>query len=179
MTALQTKIISLREGRTVPRNPPAYNPQSNGPCEKAVQDVTAHFRAIKFCLEYRLGREIEASEKIIEWALPHSAYLLSRFSVGHDGMTPYERTTGRKWRRPLVEFGELVLAKLALRRVGHGKTKRQKKKLVGRSIEAVWVGQVGRTGEHIVVKPSGDAVRCRTGEQACRRGEGRRGEASA
>ncbi len=40
MVKLQSKIIAMRAGRTVPRYPPAYNPQSNGPCEKAVQDAT-------------------------------------------------------------------------------------------------------------------------------------------
>ena len=31
-----------------------------------------------------------------------------------------------------------------------------------RAIKCVLVGQVSRTGEHIVVKPNGDAARCRT-----------------
>ena len=49
--AVQNRVQALRHGRTVPRNPPAYNPQSNGPCEKAVQDVTAQLRALKIALE--------------------------------------------------------------------------------------------------------------------------------
>ncbi len=45
MIALQSKIIECRAGRTIPRNPPVYNPESNGPCEKMVQDVNSKTRA--------------------------------------------------------------------------------------------------------------------------------------
>ena len=45
IVAVQSRIQSMSKASTVPRNPPAYNPQSNGPCEKDVQDVTAHMRA--------------------------------------------------------------------------------------------------------------------------------------
>ena len=59
-------------------------------------------------------------------------------------------------------MGEVVLAKLALCKVGYGKRKAQKNKLATRSIRAILVGQVGRTGEHIIIKQNGDAARCRT-----------------
>jgi len=162
IVAVQNRLQTLRQGRTVPRNPPAYNPASNGPCEKAVQDVCAHLRAIKLGLEARLKMDIDDFLPIVQWALEHAVFLINKFSVGEDGMTPYERATGRKWRRAIVEFGEMVLAKLALRRNKRGSVKGQKRKLAKLSVEGVWVGQVARTAEHIVIKPSGDAVRCRT-----------------
>ena len=99
---------------------------------------------------------------IVQWALEHATFILNKYNVGEDGMAAYERQTGRKWRRPIVEFGELVLAKLALRRAQKGVKKKQRRKLAPRSIEGIWVGQMARSGEHIVIKPSGDAVRCRT-----------------
>ncbi len=100
---------------------------------------------------------------ILQWALEHAVFVLNKLNVTkEDGMTPHERMTGRKWRRPMVEFAELVLAKLALRRREKGKAKKQKRKLAHRCVEAIWVGQVARTGEHIVVLDNGDAVRCRT-----------------
>ena len=46
------------------------------------------------------------------------------------------------------------------KKIGYGKQHTQKNKLAARSLRAVWVGQVGRTGEHIVIKPnSGRTVR--------------------
>ena len=99
---------------------------------------------------------------MVDWIIEHAAYVLTRFSVGHDGMTAYERLTGRKWVRSMVEIGEVVLAKFALPKLGYGKRKGQKIKLVTRALKCVLVGQVYRTGEHIVLKPNGDAARCRT-----------------
>jgi hypothetical protein len=98
----------------------------------------------------------------MEWMIPHGAFLLSRYSIGHDGMTACERLNGRKWSRPIVEFAEIVLGKLATRRIGKGRQRRQKSKLAERSIRGVWVGQISRTGEHIIIKDDGDTVRCRT-----------------
>ncbi len=161
IVALQSKIIEARKPRTVPINPPAYNPQSNGSCEKGVQDATAETRALKIGLEARIGVEIPDNAEILEWIYVHAAFLITRYSVGHDGMVPWERLTGSKWHRPATEIGEVVLAKLASRRGGKMMTK-QKKKLKARSVRGVLVGQVSRTGEHIVVVASGDAVRCRT-----------------
>ena len=70
-----------------------------------------------------------------------------------------KRLAGRKWVRPLAEPGEIVLAKLAAQSIGYGKRRAQKDKLAPRSIRAIWVGQIARTREHIVIKPNGDAVR--------------------
>ena len=134
IVALQNKIQSMRQAKTVPRNPPAYNPQSNGPCEKAVQDVTAHMRALVIGLEARIGAALPEGSPMFQWALEHATFLLNHYNVGKDGMTPFERITGRKWRRPLAEFGEVVLAKLALRRQQQGKKKKQKRKLACRCI---------------------------------------------
>ncbi len=162
MVAVQSRIQGMRPGRTILRNPPAYNPQSNGPCEKAVQDATAHARALRLALESRLGVEIPRDSPIMDWIFEHAAFLINRFSVGHDGMVPMERLTGTKWRRAVVEIGETVLAKLVNKPIRKGKEEKQKKKLAERSVQAVWVGQMARTGEHVVIGPNGDALRCRT-----------------
>ncbi len=162
IVALQSKIIEGRVGRTIPRNPPVYNPEANGPCEKAVQDVTGHTRTLKLALEARLKYTIPMDAPVMEWIIEHAAFILGRYEVGHDGMTSYERLTGRKWRRPMVEFGEVVWAKLVTKVRSKGKMKRQKRKMMKRSLPGVWVGQMVRTGEHIVILENGDAMRCRT-----------------
>ena len=162
IVSLQSAVQAERPGRTIPRNPPAYNPQSNGACEKAVQDCTDQARVLKMALEARIGQEVPTDSPLMEWILQHAAFVINRFSVGKDGMTPWERLLGSKWRRPMVEFGEKVHAKLVAKVRTKGKNMRQKKKLAPRSVESTWVGQMGRTGEHVVIGPSGNAVRCRT-----------------
>ena len=88
---------------------------------------------LKIGLEYRMTVEVHDDAPIVQWALEHAVFTLNKLDVHkEDGMTSYERLTGRKWRRQLVEFGELVLAKLALRRRERGKAKEQKRKMAHR-----------------------------------------------
>ncbi len=144
---MQTDVQSRRKGRTIPRNPLAYNPESNGAIEKGVRDVTEQSRTVKIGLESRVKDVIPEDSAIVEWILEHGAFLINKYSVGHDGMTPHERLTGAKWRRPLVELGEIVMAKLVGRKKQKGKKEKKKRKLAEQSVEAIWVGQVARTGE--------------------------------
>ena len=58
MIALHTAVADARSSRTVPRNPPAYNPQSNGSVEKAVQDMAGLMRRLTPALEARLQQKI-------------------------------------------------------------------------------------------------------------------------
>jgi hypothetical protein len=95
---VQSKILEKRAGQTLPVNPPVYIPESNGVIENGAQDGVAHVRCLKLALESRLEREVEASHPIMEWVLVHACFLLSRYSVGHYGKTPYKRLTGHSWR---------------------------------------------------------------------------------
>ena len=161
--AVQSALAEARTGRTVPLNPPAYNPQANGVAEKAVQDVTDIVRRQILGLESRLNKKVEARLPIATWILRHAAWTLTRFQVGHDGMTPWRRLVGRSWNGYLAEMGEQVMGKLALKMFANAtKTKRGKKKLEARYIKGTWVGIYPRTGEHILVTTAGDAIRVRT-----------------
>ena len=166
LIAFQSKIITARDGTTIPKNPPAYNPESNGAIESGVKMGNEQLRAIKLALEERLGRTIEISHPIYEWGLQHGCWIVSNFSLGHDGKVPQQRLTGRKWTRPLCEFGELVLGKLARQRMDKGKRSKPsgaRRKMVARSIPGIWVGIVERTGENIIISPTtGRAIRVRT-----------------
>ncbi len=162
IVAVQVDVQSKRKGKTLLRNPPAYDPKANGSAEKAVRDTTEQARALKLGLEERLKTSVPVGASIVEWILEHAAFIISKYCVGHDGMTPHERLTGRKWHRPAVEIGEVVWAKLIGKKKYKGKKEKKKQKLAEQSVEAIWVGQSARTGEHYVVQPGGDAFRCRT-----------------
>ena len=125
IVAVQSRIQSMRKASTLPRNPPAYNPRRNGPCDKAVQDVTAHMRALIIGLESMINKQICEDAAIRHWALAHAVFY--HFNVGPDGMTAIEGVMRRKLRRLLIDVKEIVLAKLALRRKHQGKVKKQKR----------------------------------------------------
>ena len=164
LVAVQTKIIARREATTVPENPPAYDPKANGCIEKGVQDVNARLRTIKVALEARFGVAMSIKLPIFEWALEHAAFVHNRFQVGHDGLTPYRRSTGKVWRQRIVEFGEQVHGKLAARRAAtKNKTRTvHKNKMSSRWIKGTWVGMVDRSHESILITHQGKAVRVRT-----------------
>ena len=163
MLALQKALAVVRVHKTLPINPPEYNPQSNGAAEKAVQDVVGQARCLMLGLEARLKENLDPGLPFVQWLVRHAAFLLTRYSVGHDGLTPWRRLTGRNQTGVVVELGERVFAKLSLKRPAtKRKAKRGKKKLAARSVEGIWAGIYPRTGEHIVIRHDGEAIRART-----------------
>ena len=164
MTALQQAIAKARPGnRTLLKNSPPYNPQSNGGAEKAAQDVIDIARRLVLALEARLRQKLDLASPIVKWLIRHAAFILTRYQVGHDGHTAWRRLTGRNWSGVVAELGEQVLGKLALKRPSTDrKVKKGKRKLAQRSIQGTWVGIFPRTGEHIIALSSGEAIRVRT-----------------
>ena len=112
--AVQKEIIAQRPPprRTIPVNPPSYDPLANGAIEVGVKEFNVQMRKIKLCLEAHIKEELGARHPLVEWLIEHAAYLLTHTVIHADGKTSYERMTGRKFRGKLVEFGEQVLAKL-------------------------------------------------------------------
>ena len=158
--SFQSAIVAERGSPrvTLPINPPAYDPLANGAAEQAVQAVNVQLRKYIIGLESRTGERYPAKHPIMEWALEHSAFTLSRVVVGEDGKTPYERLCGRQFRGKFLEFGEQVMAKLAKPKP----QSRMKRKISARMVKATWVGMTARTGEHRVVTGPGRAIRVRT-----------------
>ncbi len=164
LVAAQVKLIDGRAGRTMPLNPPAYNPETNGVIEKGVQDFSGQLRALKIALEGRIGEKLHMHDAIMEWMIPHAGFIITRFQVGHDGKTPWERLVGKPWSRPIIEFGEQVLGKMARARQSR-RPGGPKRKMMARWVEGTWVGQVPRTGEHILITKGDRAVRVRTAKR--------------
>ena len=96
--------------------------------------------------------ELECNEDIVTWMVRWAAMLVSRFLVGKDGRTAYERRTGRKCRIPVVPFGEKVWYK-EIR-----ETKERKDKFSSEWKEGVWLGHQ-RSSNEILVGTSQGVVR--------------------
>ena len=160
MQELVKVIAEQRAQPTVPEAPPGNDHQSHGVAEKTVQDVMGQVRALKLSLEYRIGIKVDDSLPIFDWLVEHAASLITRLRLGTDGMSAWQRVTGRACEHPLVEFGELVWAKPL--RASAGKQK-GKADLEARWFKAVWVGAHDRTNEHVVIAADcGPAVRVRS-----------------
>ena len=131
-------------------NPPAYNPQSNGVAERAVQESTSQLRSLKLALESRLKVPIGSGWNILHLMIIHASYLICRCLRGADGKVPLGRLRGYESSRPIIEFGEQVWAKPL-------RTKAWNKRapLASRWAAATWCGVNPKTGEHMVVLAEG------------------------
>ena len=87
--------------------------------------------------------QIDGSMAIAPWMVRWVAMNVSRYQVGTDGMTAYERRRGRKCKVPAVSFGEKVWYK-----------KRDKPKDQQKSEpkweRAIWLGHTRDSNETIV-----------------------------
>jgi len=135
-------------GRWVMEASPVGSHASNGAVERAIQSVEGQVRVLKDALETRWGVKIKAANAVIPWIMEYAAYLLSRFEVGHDGKTAFERCKGKKAKVLGLEFGEAIL---------------WRRKPVGGALgklsvmwaDGVFLGMKGRTGECIVGDQTG------------------------
>eukprot|EP00973_Karenia_brevis_P023413 3222450-Karenia_brevis.AAC.1 len=57
---------------------------SNGIVERAVQEIEGRIRAILLSLEERMGKEINAKERIVAFIQAYAAYLYNRLHRGDD-----------------------------------------------------------------------------------------------
>ena len=151
MKDLLNSMKVMREQPTVLEASPGNDPQAHGMAEKAVQDGLAQVRTIKVGLEYRLKAKVPEDHPVFEWMCEHAGWLLNRPRVGRDGLTAWQRVTGKPCKQSLVELGEIVYAKPL--RISAGN--RERANLEARWYRGVWLGVHDRTGERIVASLNG------------------------
>ncbi|CAL1173780.1 unnamed protein product, partial [Cladocopium goreaui] len=83
---------------------PVEDHQANGFIEVGVREIKRQCRALLSDLEFKLERKVDPGHPLLVWLPRHAAFLLTRYRVGTDGKTAFERTYGRKWRIPLVRI---------------------------------------------------------------------------
>ena len=60
-------------------------------------------------VEEGIGEKIPKGADVVTWMVRWAGELISKYSPGRDGKTPYERIRGERCRVPLAMFGETVL----------------------------------------------------------------------
>ena len=51
---------------------------------------------------------VRSSHPMLTWLVQHAADCLSKYQIGEDGKTAYERLKGKKFSRAVLEFGEKI-----------------------------------------------------------------------
>ena len=75
-------IDDRRDGKTIVEESPKKSNGSNGIVERGVQDVEGEIRALFLGLQDRLGRKIDARERIVAFIPEYAAYLMNRLMHG-------------------------------------------------------------------------------------------------
>ena len=87
---------------------PVDSHRSNGTIERAIQAMGGMVRTLKLALEKAFQWTIDPQSPIMHWLVLFAGYCLTRYEVGSDGRTPYERSKGKRFRTGLPTLGEKV-----------------------------------------------------------------------
>eukprot|EP00438_Fugacium_kawagutii_P000480 Skav216940 [mRNA] locus=scaffold3396:50058:57739:+ [translate_table: standard] len=147
--ALKSAVKAAASCEVVLEESKTGDSQSNGLAESAVKETKRQCRATKSSLEEKMGKEVKDTHPLWSWVARHGDFLMSRYRVGSDGRTPYERLKGRRWKRPMVCFGEKVWFR-PLKSYVAGNSDLAAKLKVGR-----YVGTHGRNGDVLIMTPEG------------------------
>ena len=91
-----------------PEHSPVGESQSNGRVERTIRTVQAQVRTLKLMVESKYKTVVDQESAILPWLVKYAATLINIASVGKDGRTPFERRSGRKWKKALPTFGECI-----------------------------------------------------------------------
>ena len=140
---VQTAMQELRPNQIVPINSPVGESESNGRAENFIRRTQEKIRTLRHHLESKAGIKLPDQSPVMAWLVRWSAELLSKYSRGDDGKSPYERIRGETSKVPLVPFGGKIFY-LPMKTV-----KRQKgstAKLPGIWLGVLWLAVHGPSG---------------------------------
>ena len=137
-------VSKFHGGRVVPEGPAKNESQSNGVIEEAGKTVREFTRVLKDQLEVEAGMKVKPGDLITQWMIRWAAMLCSRFLVGKDGRTAYERRRGRKCKVPVARFAEKVWYKQIR------ETKDRKDKFQSEWEKGIWLGHSRASNEVLI-----------------------------
>ena len=134
IVALRNAVARYHGGVVTPEVPPTGGSQAHRSAEDNGRRMRSLIKAYLDQLEERAKAKLQSTDAILLWLIRWVAMAYSRYKVGADGKTPYERQNGRKCVLEVVPFGELVRYKQL------GETAQQRKSLKTSWLECVWLG---------------------------------------
>ena len=104
--AVREALAKVHGGLLNPEQPPKGEHACNGAVEEAGRTVRDMLRVYKLQLEIRIKHEIEVEAPIMQQMARWAAMAISRFRMGKDNRTAYERQRGKRCTEGVVRFGE-------------------------------------------------------------------------
>ena len=107
--ALQDAVIHACVGVEVIRQrPPERDHMANGRVDMAVRDVKRQCRTLRISAEQNTSVRISDDSPLLSWLPRLAAQVMNKMRISKDGKTSEMRRTGRRWRKPMAQFGEKV-----------------------------------------------------------------------
>ena len=107
--ALQDAVIHACVGvEVIPQGPPEGDHMANGRVAMAVREVKRQCRTLRISTEHNTGVHIADDSPLFSWLPRFAAEVKNKMRIGKDGKTSELRRTGRRWRKPMAQFGEKV-----------------------------------------------------------------------
>ena len=151
--ACAQEAIQELNAEIVPINNPVGESACNGRVENTVRRIQEKMGVLKHELEKGIGHTIPEQSIVVAWMAKWAAELISKYSPGDDGRTPYERIRREECQVPLVPFGKMVKY-LPMRTVKKTKGTPTRK-------PNICLGIVERTEETTIGTPNG-VIKCKT-----------------
>ena len=147
----EASIVALREalakyhgGVVTPETPPTGESQARGSAEDNGRRIRGMIKVYLNQVEEKANVKLQATDPILQWLIRRAAMAYSRYKLGDDGKTAYERQKGRKCCLEVMPFGEVVRYKQL------GETSQERKSLETSWFEGVWLGHARGSSEALV-----------------------------
>jgi hypothetical protein len=134
LVALRNAITAALPDGATPIATPVGESASNGGIEGAIKILKGLLRVHLAALERRIGAKFPSDHPVVTWLVEHVSDVISKYMVGVDGKTAYERLYGRPVREEGLEFGESLHWR-------HRPTKDMNVVLDTRWSSGVWLGR--------------------------------------
>ena len=120
---------------------------ANGRVETAVREVKRQCRTLRISSEQNTSVRIADGSPLLSWCPRFAAQVMNNMRIGKDGKTSEMRRTGRRWRKPMAQFGE----KVWFRKIGEDGVS----SFASRMTQGIFVGHHDRTGAVLCVTMNG------------------------
>ena len=154
IVVVQEEVKEVRRARTICVNSPVGESECNGRAENAVKRAIAKVRILRAVLEDKINAKLDMKAPIATWLVRWAGEILTKYTIGKDHKTAWERRRGSKCNKPIVMFGERILY-MPLKTATVHQNKAEPK-----MEEGIWLGINARTEEVLVGTRKG-VIKCR------------------
>ena len=153
--ALKSKAKEKRKKPTDLTEGSLKDSQNMGSIEAPIRWWQALTRTLRFDVERRYAAKLTADQVLWCWLVRHAAWLIERYRVRADGMTPHYAAFGVGYRGEILPFAETALFKVPMnhtRQVSKNVTAHRGESTF---VKGIWVGKHDESDDHLYLTDTG------------------------